>query len=61
MQCLAPALMQKKWPKKKVIDLFNSSANARKMGTCYSEKSLSTKLYPMIFEDIAALIRKNRP
>lgn len=61
MKSLAPALIQKKWPKKKIIELYNSSTNAKKRDTSYSEKSLSAKPYQKIFKDIAELIRKNHP
>jgi len=58
---LMPSLFRKKWTKKKIIELYNSSVNARSSGTSYSEKSLTAKTYQKIFNDIAQLIRKSRP
>jgi hypothetical protein len=58
---LMPTILRTSWPKRKIIELYNSSVNARKSGTSYSEKSLSAKTYRKIFNDVAELIRINRP
>ena len=61
IQSLMPTMNRKNWTKKRVIELYNTSANAETGNTRYSEKSLSAKTYPKIFNDIVDLIRGNPP
>ncbi len=61
LESLAPGFNQKKWTRKKIIELYNTSANAAISNTSYSEKSLSAKTYPKIFNDVVDLIRENPP
>ncbi len=56
---ISPSFMKRRWTKKQIIQLFNSSTNADIGNIRYSEKSLSAKTYGKIFSDLADLIRKN--
>lgn len=48
---------EKRWSKKRLIDLYNSSQNAYIQ---YSEKSLSSKRYEKVFMDLVELILKRK-
>lgn len=54
---LSPLSLKNRWTKKSVIDLFNGSDTAKKLGKQYSERSLSAKRFERIFTDIMELIR----
>ncbi len=56
---IMPTLFRKQWTKKRIIELYNRSANAKMSGSHYSEKSLSAKKYERVINDICQLIREN--
>jgi hypothetical protein len=56
---LHPGFMARNWSKMKVIELYNSSENSEMSGHHYSTKSLSSKRYERVFQDIIELIGKN--
>lgn len=54
---IAPAMIQHKWSKRKIIDLYNSQCkNPEKF---YQAKSISSKLVREIMADICNLISKS--
>lgn len=55
-QVVSPLAFKKRWTKKEVIAMFNTSTAARKLGKQYSEKSLSAKRFDRIMGEIVALI-----
>jgi hypothetical protein len=56
---LAPGFMQRKWTKKKIIELFNQSETAKEKNMRYSTKSLSSKRLATIVADICSILRHN--
>jgi hypothetical protein len=42
-EVLSPGLVQKRWPKKRIVDLYNSSLNPNEPQKAYSTKSLPNK------------------
>ena len=53
---IAPGFAFKKWTKKKIIDLYNSSSLVMEE-TTYSNKSMSNKRLSVIISDICKLLR----
>lgn len=56
---LTPGFMQRKWTKKKIIQLFNQSETAKEINVQYSMNSLSSKRLSTIVADICSLIDQN--
>lgn len=56
---LAPGFMQRKWTKKKIIDLFDQSETAKEKYMRYSTKSLSNKRLATIVADICSILSHN--
>ena len=54
---LSPGFSFKKWTKKQLIEMFNSSSNAKNQVQEYSTKSLSAKRLEKIIEDICELLK----
>ena len=54
---LSPLTTKKRWTKKEVIAMFNSSDAASTLGGQYSERSLSAKRFDRILTEIVKLIR----
>ncbi len=54
---VSPLTTKKRWAKKEVISLFNASDAAEKLGTQYSERSLSAKRFDRIITEIVELIQ----
>ena len=54
---ISPGFVFKRWTKKRIIELYNSSSNANKSGKKYSLKSLSNKKLTRIIEDICELLK----
>jgi len=54
---LSPGFTFKKWTKKKLIDTYNCSSNAKESMREYSTKSLSSKRLEKIIGDICELLR----
>ncbi len=55
---IAPTL-RRKWSKKKIIQTYNGSRNCKNTRP-YSEKSLSSKRFEVIFSDIVELIEQSQ-
>lgn len=53
---LSPGFAFKKWTKMQLIDMFNSSSNAKSQAQEYSTKSLSSKRLEKIVSDICELL-----
>ncbi|MEC4749729.1 hypothetical protein [Methylomicrobium sp. Wu6] len=53
---LSPGFVTKKWSKKKVIETFNNSVNARESNQEYSMRSLSSKKLEKIILDICGIL-----
>ena len=53
---LTPGFFPKKWTKKKVIELYNNSPNAKKSNSNYLLKSLSSKKFSRIIGEICELL-----
>jgi len=51
--------LRRKWSKKKIIQTYNTSKNCQSAGP-YSEKSLSSKRFEVIFSDIVDLIEQTQ-
>ena len=54
---LSPGFSFKKWTKKRIIEVFNSSKNAKDSTQEYSMKSLSSKRLEKIIRDICEMLR----
>ena len=54
---LSPGFSFKKWTKKRIIEAFNSSKNAKYSTQEYSMKSLSSKRLEKIIRDICEMLR----
>ena len=52
-----PGFIHKPLTKKRMIDLYNESANARDTGVLYSDRSLGNKTLARISTDLCELIR----
>jgi len=57
-QFLAPGFFCKKWSKKKIIDLYNSSLNSDEPHKAYSTKSLPNKKLTTVIREICESIAK---
>ena len=53
---LTPGFFPKKWTKKRVIELYNNSSNAKKSNSNYPLKSLSSKKFSRIISEICELL-----
>ena len=53
---LSPGFGTKKWTKKKLIETFNNSSNARELNKEYSMKSLSSKKLQEVIGDICRIL-----
>ena len=56
-QVISPGFVSKKWTKKKIIELFNESSNAKKAKLEYPLKSLSSKRLAKIITNICEALR----
>jgi len=54
---LSPGFSFKKWTKKRIIEAFNNSKNAKDSTQEYSMKSLSSKRLEKIIRDICEMLR----
>lgn len=54
---LSPGFSFKKWTKNRIIEVFNSSKNAKDLMQEYSIKSLSSKRLEKIIRDICEMLR----
>ena len=54
---IAPGFAFKKWTKKQIVELYNSSSNAEKSDEKYPLKSLSNKKLSRIIGDICNLLQ----
>jgi hypothetical protein len=53
---VSPLVTKKRWTKREIVLMFNSSENAQKSGMTYSDKSLSSKRLDRIVDEIVDLI-----
>jgi hypothetical protein len=53
---LTPGFFPKKWTKKRVIELYNNSSNAKESESNYPLKSLSSKKFSRIIGEICELL-----
>ncbi len=53
----APGFGFKRWTKKQIIDLYNSSSNAKELDKKYPLKSLSNKRLSRIIDDICKIMK----
>ena len=53
---LSPGFITKKWTKKKLIETFNNSSNARESNQEYSMKSLSSKKLEKVIWDLCRIL-----
>jgi hypothetical protein len=53
---LTPGFFSKKWTKKRVIELYNNSSNAKESESNYPLKSLSSKKFSRIIGEICELL-----
>ena len=53
---LSPGMAFKRWTKKRIIELYNNSSNAKENNTSYPIKSLSSKKLSRIISDICDLL-----
>lgn len=56
-KAIMPGILNKKWTKKQIIELFNNSANANETKIKYSLKSLSNKKLSRIIGEICELLK----
>jgi hypothetical protein len=56
---ISPLTFKKHWSKKEIISIFNGRKNPSSGEVQYSEKSLSSKRFDRIFEDIVDLLLKS--
>lgn len=54
---IAPGFSFKRWTKKKIVETFNNSTNAKDMNQEYSTKSLSNKRFNKIIGDICEMLK----
>jgi hypothetical protein len=54
---ISPGFRFKRWTKKQIVKLYNSSSNARNSGKEYSEKSLSNKKLARVVGEICELLK----
>lgn len=54
---ISPGFVSKKWTKKKIIELFNSSSNAKRLNLEYPLKSLSSKRLERIIIELCEILR----
>jgi len=57
---LSPGFVTKKWSKKRLIEIFNNSSNARESNQEYSMRSLSSKKLEKIIVDICMILNSER-
>lgn len=56
-KAIMPGILNKKWTKKQIIELFNNSMNANETNITYSLKSLSNKKFSRIIGEICELLK----
>ena len=54
---LMPGILNKRWTKKQLIELYNSSVNAEENDITYSQKSISNKKLSQIIGEICELLK----
>lgn len=53
---VSPLVAKKRWTKREIVLMFNTSENAQQSGMTYSDKSLSSKRLDRIVDEIVELI-----
>jgi hypothetical protein len=54
---VSPLIADKRWTKRKVIEMFNQSHNARELGVAYSDRGLSAKRFDRIMAEIVHILQ----
>ena len=57
---LMPGILNKRWTKKQIIELYNTSVNAEETNITYPLKSISNKKLSRIIGEICDLLRSER-
>jgi hypothetical protein len=55
---VSPFIADKRWTKRKVIEMFNQSHNARDLDVAYSDRELSAKRFDRIMAEIVHMLQK---
>jgi hypothetical protein len=53
---VSPIVADKRWTKRKLIEVFNQSNNAKELGVAYSERGLSAKRFDRIMAEIVHIL-----
>ncbi len=56
LMVFSPFTVHKRWTKREVIEMFNASRTAQTLGVSYSERSLSSKRFDRIVNEIVDLM-----
>lgn len=56
---ISPGFYFKKWTKKRLVNLYNQSVNARDTGVMYSDRSLGNKPFVRVFTELCSLINQS--
>ena len=56
-KAIMPGILNKKWTKKQIIELYNNSPNAKENNNDYPIKSLSSKKLSRIIGEICELLK----
>ena len=59
LHAVTPGFFPPRWTKKRIIELYNESTNARNMNQSYPMRSLSSKKLSRIITEICQLIRRS--
>ncbi|MEO6165101.1 MAG: hypothetical protein ABIP88_13305 [Candidatus Binatia bacterium] len=56
LSAVSPLTIDKNWTKARVIEMFNSSANAQRAGLQYPQRSLANRRLDAVIRDVAELL-----
>lgn len=56
LQAISPLTLDKRWTKARVIEMFNTSLNARRAGLQYPPRSLANRRLDAVIRDVAELV-----
>ena len=56
LMVVSPFTAHRRWTKRQVIEMFNRSRTAQQLGVAYSEKSLGSKRFDRILNEIVDLV-----
>jgi hypothetical protein len=58
LSAISPLTLDKRWTKARVIDMFNKSLNAQRIGWQYQQRSLANRRLEMLIRDVAELLNR---